>query len=279
MKGVKRRMSHKYFDALVLDIDGTAVRSDKSVDPRTIAAIEYLHQLGVKVFLASGRPPKGVFPVAETLGLSAHGGYILAFNGARIVNLQTGETFRNRTIPPETVLELWREANHRQLGCMIYGDGEIISNGEPDVYMQSESDLSNTPLTLRRGDNLELPAKVFQTVLTGDPSTLEELATLLAPRYKGKADIFHSEPGYLECTSWGNDKAEGIKELFQMLDISLERAICVGDSYNDIPMIRQAGVGVAMQNAPKGVKAFADYVTDRSADDGGIAEVVEEFFA
>lgn len=47
-------MSHKYFDALVLDIDGTAVRSDKSVDPRTIAAIEYLHQLGVKVFLASG---------------------------------------------------------------------------------------------------------------------------------------------------------------------------------------------------------------------------------
>ena len=64
-----------------------------------------------------------------------------------------------------------------------------------------------------------------------------------------------------------------------MLDISLERAICVGDSYNDIPMIRQAGVGVAMQNAPKGVKAFADYVTDRSADDGGIAEVVEEFFA
>ncbi len=272
-------MSHKYFDALVLDIDGTAVRSDKSVDPRTIAAIEYLHQLGVKVFLASGRPPKGVFPVAETLGLSAHGGYILAFNGARIVNLQTGETLRNRTIPPETVLELWPEANHRQLGCMIYGDGEIISNGEPDVYMQSESDLSNTPLTLRRGDNLELPAKVFQTVLTGDPSTLEELATLLAPRYKGKADIFHSEPGYLECTSWGNDKAEGIKELFQMLDISLERAICVGDSYNDIPMIRQAGVGVAMQNAPKGVKAFADYVTDRSADDGGIAEVVEEFFA
>ncbi len=271
-------MSHKYFDALVLDIDGTAVRSDKSVDPRTIAAIEYLHQLGVKVFLASGRPPKGVFPVAETLGLSAHGGYILAFNGARIVNLQTGETFRNRTIPPETVLELWREANHRQLGCMIYGDGEIISNGEPDVYMQSESDLSNTPLTLRRGDNLELPLKVFQTVLTGDPSTLEELATLLAPRYKGKADIFHSEPGYLECTSWGNDKAEGIKELFQMLDISLERSICVGDSYNDIPMIRQAGIGVAMQNAPQGVKDKADYVTTNSADDGGIAEIVSKFF-
>ena len=69
------------YELLVLDIDGTVTNSEKQVLPRTKEAILRIQKAGVKVVLASGRPPEGVFPVARELGFETYGSYILSFNG------------------------------------------------------------------------------------------------------------------------------------------------------------------------------------------------------
>ena len=119
---------------------------------------------------------------------------------------------------------------------------------------------------------------VNECLLTGHPDELEALEPYLSCKYFHEAQIFHSEPWYLEVAPKQVDKAYGLKYLLRHLNIPKEEMVCCGDSYNDIRMLQYAGVGVAMANAPENVKLFADYVTERDNDHLGVAEVVERFF-
>ena len=100
----------------------------------------------------------------------------------------------------------------------------------------------------------------------------------LAEKYRHEAEVFRSEPYFLEVTPKHVDKAYCLSRLLEILKISREQVICVGDGYNDISMLQCAGVGVAMANAQMPVKAIADDVTRRDNDHDGVAEVVEKYF-
>ena len=84
------------YQLLVLDIDGTTANSKKEVDEETRNALIWLQSSGIKVVLASGRPPEGVFPVASYLELHCFGSYVLAFNGAKIIELVSRRCLFNK---------------------------------------------------------------------------------------------------------------------------------------------------------------------------------------
>ena len=114
--------------------------------------------------------------------------------------------------------------------------------------------------------------------MTGEPEDLEALEPVFAQKYFHEAQIFRSEPYFLEATPKNVDKAYCLKHLLEILGIKREEMICCGDGFNDISMIQYAGLGVAMANAQDQVKAVADYVTVCDNDHDGIAEVIEKFF-
>ena len=117
-----------------------------------------------------------------------------------------------------------------------------------------------------------------QCILTGEPDLLDEVEPIFFNRYCHEAQIFRSEPFYLEISPKNVDKAYGLKYLLRAIGISREKMVCCGDSYNDIRMLQYAGLGVAMKNAPESVKTVANFVTEHDNDHDGIAEVVERFF-
>ena len=87
------------YEIIVLDLDGTLTNRDKVITPRTKAALMKAQERGKKVVLASGRPTQGVMPLAKELRLEEYSGYILSFNGGRIINCKTGETVFARSLP------------------------------------------------------------------------------------------------------------------------------------------------------------------------------------
>lgn len=89
-------------------------------------------------------------------------------------------------------------------------------------------------------------------------------------------NVFRSDPFFLEILPAGIDKAYGLQKLIDVLGIKREEVIACGDGYNDITMVKFAGLGVAMGNAVEQTKAAADYIT-LSNDDDGVAAVVEKF--
>ena len=92
-----------------------------------------------------------------------------------------------------------------------------------------------------------------------------------------RINVYRSEAFYLELVPKGIDKAASLSRLLERTRIKQEEVIAIGDGFNDLSMIRYAALGVAMANAPDGVKESADYITARTNNEDGVAEVLEKF--
>lgn len=268
-------MSYKL---LVLDIDGTVTNAKKEVTEKTRQAIIHLQERGIPVAIASGRPSQGVQKVAKTLELDCFGSYIMPFNGARILNFKTGECVYEKTLPLHLPARLWRDALDNGIGIITYQNDEILSGTEPDKYMTIEADINQLPIVYKKDFGTYVNFPVNKCLMTGEPHDLEALEPLLAQKYCHEAQVFRSEPYFLEITPKNVDKAYCLRHLLEILGIKREEMVCCGDGFNDVSMIQYAGLGVAMANAQERVKEVADYITRCDNDHDGIAEVIEKFF-
>lgn len=263
---------------LVLDIDGTVTNSDKKVLEKTRKSIIRLQEKGVLVALASGRAPKGVFPIAEELEFQHFGNYILSFNGAKIINFKTRECVYEKCLPPHIPARLYNDALKYQLGILTYADDILIAGTEPDSYMALESKISDMPIEFHKDFQAVVNFPVNSCLLTGTPEDIEAIEPVFSHKYFHETEIFRSEPCFLEVVPKNVDKAYSLKYLLRILQIPPEEVVCCGDSFNDITMIQFAGLGVAMANAQDELKIVANYVTKNDNNHDGIAEVIEKFF-
>ena len=134
---------------LVLDIDGTLTNSKKEITEATKQGIWNILQHGHKVILASGRPTPGMRKCEEELELKKYGGYLLSFNGARIVECKTGEVVYQRTLPLSIVPGLYEFAKANGCGLITYQGPGVISAFEPDDYVQLEARINGIDSTGR----------------------------------------------------------------------------------------------------------------------------------
>ena len=131
---------------LVLDIDGTLTNSKKEITEVTRKGIWNILQHGHKVILASGRPTPGMRGCEEELELKKYGGYLLSFNGARIVDCKTGEVVYQRTLPLSIVPRLYEFAKANGCGLITYQGEGVISAFEPDKYVEWEAKINKIPI-------------------------------------------------------------------------------------------------------------------------------------
>lgn len=263
---------------LVLDIDGTVTNSQKEVTERTRKAVLQLEEKGVRVAIASGRHPRGVLPIARTLDFHKSGNFILAYNGAKIIDVRQNACVYERKLPAYLPARLWKDAKKYGLGILTYTDHALIAGTKPDAYMELESQISHIPIEYHEDFCRFVDFSVNGCLFTGPPEDIEAIEPVLSHRYFHETQIFRSEPCFLEVVGKNVDKAYSLKHLLEILGISREEMVCCGDSFNDISMIRYAGLGVAMANAREQVKDVANYITERDNDHDGVAEVIEKFF-
>ena len=141
-----------------------------------------------------------------------------------------------------------------------------------------ELDAKACDVALRETENFvqELHFPVNKFLLSGEPERMQEVVKVMQDRFGSRLNVFRSDPYYVEILPKFVDKGVAVDKLIKHLDVKKDKVICVGDSYNDLPMLRLAGFGVAMGNAQDEVKEAADYVTE-SNDENGVARVIEKF--
>lgn len=267
---------HFPFRAIALDLDGTLTNHDKVVTPRTRQALLKAQEQGAIIILASGRPTYGIVPVAECLELEKRGGYILSYNGGNIVNAKTGEKLFSQFLPDAVIPILYKYAREHRYALLGYAGNEIITEMPDDPYVKEESRINK--MNIRKVDNLldALEPHPTKLLMTGDPTDMikaeEELVEILGE----KMDIFRSAPFFLELVPKGIDKAQSLLRLLSKINLTPADLMAFGDGYNDLSMLKLAGVGVAMANAAPEVRADADYVTLSNEEDG-VAEALLHF--
>lgn len=264
--------------ALVLDIDGTLTNSKKEITDNTRRAIWDAVMRGHEIMLASGRPTPGMRRYEEELELARYGGYLLSFNGARIVECRTGEVIYQRNLPNGLLRGLYRYARERHMGLITYLGDTVISAFEPDEYIQLEARINGLPIRVVENFPQFVDFDIQKCLLTAPGEQAAVYERELQEKYGESASIYRSEPFFVEVMPQGVSKASSIEQILSVIGVNREHVICCGDGYNDISMIRYAGLGVAMANAQPEVKAAADYIT-ASNDEDGIVQVIREFMS
>lgn len=264
------------YEMLVLDLDGTLTNSKKEITPATKLAIRKIQDLGKHVVLASGRPTPGVLPLAKEINSAAYGGYILSFNGGRIINCRTKEIIYNKILPHEYIAPIYKYASTFNVNMITYSDTEIISAFTPNEETMIEARINKMEVKQVEDFLSFVDFPVNKLLMTGEPELMLQMEKELKTKYHTALNIYRSEPFFLEIMPPQIDKAHSLQKLLTSLGLTANEMICCGDGYNDLTMIEYAGLGVAMANAQPAVLDKADYVT-KSNDDDGIIHVIEEF--
>lgn len=262
--------------ALVLDIDGTLTNSKKEITPATKEAIVKVMLAGHSVILASGRPTPGMRRYEKELELKKYGGYLLSYNGARIVSCQNDETIYQKTLPAQIPGEIYDFAKENGTGIISYEGECVLSAFEPDEYIELEARINGLPIKVVPNFKEYVSFPVNKCLITAPGEIAAKHEITLQKKYGDMLSIYRSEAFFLEIMPPKVDKAESLDGILDIIGVKRENTICCGDGFNDISMIKYAGLGVAMENAKPEVKAVADYITVSNNDDG-IVKVIEKY--
>lgn len=257
------------FRLLVLDVDGTLLNSKRELTKRTIATLVKVQQLGIRIALASGRPAHGILPLAKALGMDRQGGYIIAHNGAVVMDAASGEVIFERSIDQQMIPFMERLAQRAQMTLACYEGDEVISTDITDAHVVDEAHMNG--MKLRQVESIadSLTTWPRELILVSDNEEhLTGVEEYLQKHMSGAMDTIHSNPYYLEIVGYQVGKSYAMSALVQKLGISLSDVLAIGDGTADVAMLQQAGTGIAMGNALEGVKHCADQITLTNDEDG-----------
>lgn len=256
---------------VALDVDGTILHHDGvTMSPRVRDAIRAVRMAGDRVVISTGRSVIGTVPVLQALELT--GGYAVCSNGAVTVEIDPAEPNGYRlleaiTFDPRPVLERLRGSWHDGVAAVeVLGEGFKVSDDFPPDELVGD---------VRRVSWEELSAKPTTRVTFRSPTaTSAEFARLAEGLGLQGTNYAVGFTAWLDINPDGVSKASALEALRVYLDIDPADTVAVGDHFNDIEMLRWAGRGVAMGQAPEEVKAAADEVTAPVEQDG-LALVLE----
>ena len=263
------------YKLIVLDLDGTLTNSKKVITPRNREILIRVQEQGVRLVLASGRPTYGIVPLANELRMNEFGGFILSYNGGEIINWETQEMIYENVLPNDVVPVLYECARSHQLSILTYDGAEIVTENSQDPYVQKEAFLNKMAVRETNDFLTDITLPVAKCLIVGDADKLIPLEAELCLRLQGRINVFRSEPYFLELVPQGIDKALSLAVLLKEIGVERKEMIAIGDGYNDLSMIKFAGLGIAMGNAQEPVKKAADYITLSNEEDG-VAIAVEK---
>ncbi|KRN31235.1 Cof-type HAD-IIB family hydrolase [Weissella halotolerans] len=254
---------------VTIDIDDTLVNSAKQITPRVKAAVKAATAAGIKVVLTTGRPLTGVQGYLDELGLNHQDDqYVITYNGA-LVETTAGEAIAGK-----------------ELSATDYAD-LVAWSVKLDTYLQVESlDTAYTtsrlinPSASRENYMVDMPLRVspledmpadlhyVKCMFIGPSEQLAMVENTLPAEIKARFNLVKSNVDFLEVLNPQASKGNALATLAAYLDIPLAQTMALGDQANDLSMIKQAGLGVAMGNAIPEVKTAAKAVTTTQNEDG-----------
>ncbi|MDO4632611.1 MAG: Cof-type HAD-IIB family hydrolase [Eubacteriales bacterium] len=264
------------YDIAVFDLDGTLTNSEKKITEKTKESLMKFMDLGGMVVLASGRPTYGVRPVAEELQLAERGGYILAFNGGQIISCRDDSYLHRCVMPEDAPAKLAEFSAAHNTVVLTYKDDTILTVDPDDIYVQKEAAINHMKVALVEDFAGEIDFPVTKCMLVGEGNWLATVEEKTKEKFGADYSITRSEPYFLEIMPNGIDKAQSLERFLNLIGSTKDRMAAFGDGFNDLSMIKYAGLGVAMGNAQQPVKDAADLIAPTN-DEDGIAWVMENY--
>ncbi|MDR3599909.1 MAG: Cof-type HAD-IIB family hydrolase [Desulfosporosinus sp.] len=259
---------------VAMDLDDTLLRDDWTISPRVVEAIQKAQAQGVKMTIATGRMSLSARPYVEQLGVDVP---VITCHGAMIQHVLSGDILFRRVIPSTVADELVRYVSKRGFYAQVYLKNRVIAT-ELNQWSREYARIASVPIEEENLSSLlaQEPEGVEKILLMAEEADLDQLAPVLKQHYGEKVHITKSKPCFLEMIDYSVNKGVALASLAEHLGIVQQDVMAIGDSFNDLEMIKYAGLGVAMGNARSEIKEQADIITVSNEEDG-VAEAIERY--
>ena len=249
--------------AIFIDIDGTILPKHADVPKENVRAMKEAISKGHYVFINTGRSYEYI-PDEIKNGLPISG--IVAALGTNIIF--ENKVVKSVVLDKEDLKRIYRIIEKTDTSCIYEGENMLVWQGQNSKKIWSCATEEFILTSEKEFDTKFAAARISKTSVLPKPS--KEIID-------GIKKMFYviEMPKYIEIVSKGYSKGVGMIETIGMLGIKRENCIAIGDSENDLDMMRAAGISVAMGNSPDGVKKECDFVT-LPCEDGGVAYAIDK---
>ena len=264
---------------IAFDLDGTLLRSDKSISPRTMHALHAAQERGVLLVPATGRLYRSLPEALLDEQLSR---YFILVNGAQVYDSLESRTLLREELTPALAMQMLQFLETRNVVRGVYIDG--LGHMSLSDYEEID-DVAATPATSALLRHSYCPTDDLEQFTASAHSVQKIIAFFHDPSDKQPVlrEIAADFPGFAVSSSLGNNieinakyatKGNALRLLCRQLGIYPAQCMAFGDGTNDYSMLRAAGLGVAMGNASEEVQSCADEVTQTN-DEDGVAQMIE----
>lgn len=239
------------------DLDGTLLGPHKEIGAENLAAVRALQARGTRVVLASGRRHQNSIRFYRQVGLDS---LLISCSGALIKDPNTEATLREKPLLPATAAELVAQGQREGYTLIYYHRDHLYiaaRNHWTDLYesrVNEQAEIFPGNLADLQGD------AALKLVWYGDPEKIKTARSQIEQRYRGRATVVATDPENLEFLDPAANKAEAVAAVAEYYHVPQPATLTFGDGENDAPMLRWAGLGVAVDNANDLAKAAAGLV-------------------
>lgn len=266
------------YKIIACDLDETLLSADRTVSQKNIKAINEAKKLKIKFVPATGRGFNTVQNTLKELGLyDETNEYVISYNGGAITENKNNRLLHFEGISFELASELYKRGLNYNVCIHVYTKDTVYVYG----YVQEEINylLGRMDVTEIFDNNInflkeqEIAKVLYMNTDYSYLKKIEEDFSDIAPGM----DISYSSNRYIEFNRKGVNKGTGLLSLAKLLNVDPKETIAIGDNFNDLSMIKVAGLGVGVQNTVEEMKKECDYITTATNNEGAVAEVIEKF--
>jgi Cof subfamily protein (haloacid dehalogenase superfamily) len=266
------RTTSKY-KLVAFDLDGTLIGRNLTLTPQVVEAIAKMRAAGVNGCIVTGRMYRAALPYARQLGFEAP---IVCYQGAAVIDPVSDKILRDIPVPNDVVRSVIDIVEADRLHLQLYRNDEYYCeerNRFSELYAQIAGVQPIVVPSLRETFGYSPATKA---IVVADPPIAERYEDTLRTALRGRAYVTRSLPEFVEVMNPHVDKGDALAFVAKGLGIGTEEVVAIGDSWNDAPLLRRAGFGIAMGSAPQELRDVANAVVgDVCAN--GVAEAIERY--
>ncbi len=255
---------------VVCDLDGTLVQPDLQVNDTILDTIQSLHQVGVKVVIATGRMFPSALPYVKRLGLDTP---VICYQGAVVRDTIDDYALRyENPVPLPLAREIVAHCQEQGIHINVYIN-DVLHSQPHELYVDEYKRTSSIePVILENVlDVLHTDAPPKMVIINNHPEVLERMRQELLARYgASQIGVCKSRHNFLELTAPDVNKWSAVVALAGQWGIAPQEVMCLGDEENDVAMLAGEGLGLAMGNAPLAVQQKAKGIVPSIFDDGAV---------
>ncbi len=264
-------MGQGKFRLVAIDLDGTLVDAQNKIAEEDAQAVREAAAAGIEVVLASGRMHAATAAICTDLGIENP---VVAYNGARVTDMRTGEVIFHQPLEKEHAAEIIESIEERGLHLNLYLD-DVLHVREIDAWGKLYAERTGSVLVASGDLRQFVGTQPTKLLVIAEPERIKELYQEYAARYGEVMYVTITNPEYLEFMNKEVSKGKGLAKAAEYLGVPREQVLAIGDGFNDKAMLEWAGTAVAMGNAVDEVKAVADVVAP-PLEEHGVAWAIRE---